>query len=41
MESIIEIMQSLQFSNEDILDFELNTDEEMLRVVTNEIENLT
>ena len=40
MESIIEIMQSLQFSNEDILDFELNTDEEMLRVVTNEIENL-
>ncbi len=40
MESIIEIMQSLQFSNEDILDFELNADEEMLRVVTNEIENL-
>lgn len=40
MESLIEKLQYLKFNNEDILDFELNSNDEILRIVTDEIENL-
>lgn len=41
MEKLVEKMQILQFKDEDILDFELNSNDEILRIVTNELENLT
>jgi len=41
MEKLVEKMKMLQFKDEDILDFELNSNDEILRIVTNELENLT
>ena len=41
MEKLVEKMKMLQFKDEDILDFELNSNDEILRIVTNELDNLT